>query len=106
MNQRNWLLERKATTGLGKNLDLVTTRPSIQLSGSTSSGVGSATVDILASIDGSNFGWVATITITLSTTVATELFNEDIGTWFSLGCKITTLTGAGAALDLVVAQPG
>lgn len=104
MNQRNWLLERKTTTGRGKNIDLITTKPSVQLSGSTSSGAGSAVVDILASLDGANFGWVATITMALSTTVSTELFNDDIGTWGFLSCNVTSITGTGAGLDLLVGQ--
>lgn len=100
----NKLLNNATTPGIGKKMELTTSKPSIQLTGSTTSGTGSAVVNLLASHDGTGFGWVATITIALSTVLSTELLNDDIGKWGQLTAEIKSISGTDAVLNLIVGQ--
>jgi hypothetical protein len=79
-------------------------KKTFQLIGSTDSGVGSTTVDVEFSNDPLQEMWLlgGTITLTLGTTKTTDGFFTQAN-WSFVRGKVTTLTGTGARVTLLMA---
>lgn len=77
-------------------------KKTIQVTGATTSGAGSATVAIEVSND--SVGWIvlATTTLTLSTTPATDGFVLD-APWFAIRANVTAISGTGANVTATIA---
>lgn len=70
-----------------------------QASGTTSSGTGSVTVNVEVSNDLSNWIVLGTISLSLSTTSATDGFTAE-GPWTWVRGNVTAISGTGAAVTL------
>jgi len=96
----NYLLEDVTSTGAGESKDLNPGPRVFQAIGSTSSGSGSATIKVQGSLDNVNFVNLATITLTLSTTVATDGFAID-SLWKYIRGNVTAISGTDATVSLI-----
>ena len=88
-----------SVTGAGEAHQPVNERRTFQAVGATSAGAGSAIVDIQGSLDGVNWITIATITLVLAVTVATDGFASDAA-WRYVRANCTTLTGTNASVQV------
>lgn len=95
------LLSAATSTGAGNSYEPFGKERSFQLTGSTSSGTGSATVDIEVSNDGTNFLKLATMTLNLSTTVSQSGLLSD-APWRYVRGNVTAISGTGASVTLTM----
>lgn len=72
-----------------------------QATGFTTNGAGAATIKVQVSNDNSNWIDLATITLTLSTTVATDGFASSAA-WAFVRGNVTAISGTGAAVTLIM----
>lgn len=95
------LLTDKTTTGAGTAHDPSNCKRSYQGFGSTSSGAGSATIDVEVSNDNTNWITQGTITLTLATTVSDDGFTTD-APWKYVRGNVTAISGTGAKVSLIL----
>lgn len=87
------ILSAATATGAGPiSLETFTT---FQVVGSMSSGTGSATVAIEVSNNGANWLTLGTVTLSLSTTAATDGF-ASAGDWLNVRANVTSLSANGS----------
>jgi hypothetical protein len=97
------LLDAVTATGAGPSHSLWGDEKSFQVSHSTSSGAGSATVIVQVSNDGSAWIDAATFTLTLSSSVGTEGFTRN-GTWKFVRGYVSAISGTDAQVTLTVSN--
>lgn len=95
------LLSGAIATGAGGSFQPFGSKKVFQAYGTTSAGSGSATVKIQASITGSHWIDLATITLTLGTTVTSDGFASDT-VWPYVRANITALSGTDATVTAVM----
>ena len=76
-------------------------KATIQASGSTTAGSGSATIVIEVSNDDTNWITAGTITLTLGTTSTTDGFTTD-APWKYIRARVTALSGTGASVTALM----
>jgi hypothetical protein len=74
-------------------------RKSYQASGTTTSGTGSASINVEGSLDGSNWDVIGTITLTLGTSSTSDSFASDDRYTLVRG-NVTAISGTGASVNL------
>lgn len=72
----------------------------VQALGNTTSGTGTASIDIQVSNNGDNWLTLSTISLTLGTTVTTDGF-ANTAPWGYFRANVTTLTGTGAKVTVI-----
>lgn len=97
------LLDNVTATGAGAYFKPFGVKRSFQAEGETSSGAGSATVDVEVSNDCVNYVTAGTITLTLSTTTSDDGFVTDAA-WVCVRGNVTAISGTGASVSLVMGQ--
>lgn len=70
-----------------------------QANGLTTAGVGSATVKVQGSLDGSNWTDLGTITLSLSTTISNDGFPVN-APWSHVQATVVAITGTGASVSV------
>lgn len=98
MAAQDFLLENKTATGAGTAYAMVGKR-TFQATGTTTSGSGAATVKIQVSNDASNWLDLATISLTLSTTAASDGLAAD-APWGYVRANVTAISGTGASVTV------
>lgn len=93
------LLNNATATGPGDIIQLRNAEITFQATGSTTTGSGAATIAIEVSNDGRGWLVIGTITLTLSTTVATDGFAVD-AQWNFVRANATAISGTGAAVTV------
>jgi hypothetical protein len=93
------LMSGATATGAGTAQALNKNSKTFQAVGTTSSGSGSVTVAVQCSLDGTNYDTIGTITLTLSTTPASNSFTSaDRCNWHR--GNVTAISGTGASVSL------
>lgn len=101
-NRTHKLLSAAIATGVGADVfSPINGNRTFQADGTTSSGTGSATIKVQASNDNSNWIDLGTITLSLSTTSATDGFTSD-APWAFVRGNVTAISGTGASVNLVM----
>lgn len=95
----------KTTTGASSAFKPKSEKRTYQVIGATTSGAGSATVDIQVSNDCTNYMVLATVTLTLSTSVATDGQASD-APWRCTRANVTAISGTGAYVQVYMAEEG
>lgn len=98
MAAQDYLLNAATTTGAGTAYAMGGKR-TFQASGATTSGAGAATIKIQVSNDGSNWLDLATISLTLSTTSASDGLAAD-APWGYVRANLTAISGTNAAVTV------
>ena len=100
-NRTYKMLDGAIATGAGTNVFNMSTGGSrtFQADGTTSSGSGSATIKVQVSNDNSNWIDLGTVTLSLSTTSATDGFTSD-APWAFVRGNVTAISGTGASVNL------
>lgn len=93
------ILSGATATGAGEVHDPVGAKMAFQAIGVTSSGAGASDVLIEASLDGSNWVTLATISLTLSTTATSDGFVAD-APWAFIRANVNSISGTGATIDV------
>jgi hypothetical protein len=76
-------------------------RKTYQAYGTTSSGTGSATINVEGSLNGSNWDVIGTITLTLGTSSTSDSFASD-DRYEQLRGNVTAISGTGASVNLAM----
>jgi len=92
------ILDAATSTGAGDDFRSPSER-SFQAVGFTTAGSGSATVKIQVSNDNQNWIDLGTISLTLSTTVATDGFASSAA-WAFVRANLTAISGTGASVSV------
>lgn len=95
------LLTDRATTGTDGAVASVGAAKTYQASGATSSGTGSATIQVEGSNDTNNWDVIGTITLTLGTSGDSDSFTSD-DRYAQVRGNVTAISGTGASVDLVM----
>ena len=95
------LLSVKTDTGAGDVIEPIASKRTFQLTGFTSAGAGTADVDVEVSNDGINFKSIDTLSLTLGTTVTSDLFTSD-APWKHVRGNVTTISGTDAEVTLTL----
>lgn len=93
-------LNAVTTTGAGTEFPNLPPEKSCQATGETTAGAGAAVVAIQVSNDGAFWMTAGTISLTLSTTEATDGFAMN-ASWKYLRANATTLSGTGAYVTVI-----
>lgn len=103
VDQNLYLLKDVGSIGAGDALQTRNVSKTFQLIGKTSSGTGSAVVDVEFSNDPTKQNWVlaGTITISLGTSFSTDGFYSRSSWTYARG-NVKTLTGTGAQVSLII----
>lgn len=72
-----------------------------QANGTTSNGAGAATIQVQGSNNGTNWDTIGTISLTLSTTSASDGFSSDDRYCLVRG-NVTAISGTGASVSLIM----
>lgn len=92
------LLNAATATGAGNAIGGVNGAKTYQAYGATSSGSGSATIVVQGSNNGANWDTIGTITLTLTTTTASDSFaSED--RYGQVRMNVTAISGTGASVS-------
>lgn len=75
-----------------------------QVSGAVTTGVGSVTVVIEASINGDGWLTLGTVSLTLSTTTATDGFTYDDYPWVLYRARVSSISGTGASVSAFMSE--
>lgn len=95
------LLNNTTDTGVGPSVSKNAPKAAIQATGATTAGTGSATLVVEVSNDGANWLPHDTLTLTLSTVVATAGIEMD-APWAYVRGNVTAISGTGAAVSLIM----
>lgn len=98
MASQDYLLNGKTSTGAGTAYAMGGKR-TFQASGATTAGAGAATIKIQVSNDNANWLDLATISLTLSTTTATDGLAAD-APWGYVRANVTAISGTGASVTV------
>lgn len=93
------LLNNATATGAGSAISLRSADVTFQATGITTAGAGSATTAIEVSNDGRSWLVVGTITLTLSTTAASDGFAIS-ARWNFVRANVTAVSGTGASVTI------
>lgn len=93
------LLNNATATGAGTAIPLRNSKVTFQATGATTASAGAATIAVEVSNDGRGWLVIGTITLTLSTTVATDGFAVD-AQWNFVRANVTAISGTGAAVTV------
>lgn len=94
------LANAATTTGIKTASVLRKGTKTFQAYGTTTAGAGAATAKIEATVDGTSWDLVGTISLTLGTTVTSDSFSSVDG-YAAHRANITALSGTGAAVTVV-----
>jgi len=100
----NIMLDAATATGAGGSRELHNAgnaNATFQADGTTSSGAGSATIDVEVSNNGVNWDTMGTITLTLATTTSSDGFASN-ASWKYVRGNVTAISGTGAAVSLTM----
>jgi hypothetical protein len=97
------LLSAATSTGAGSSANAVCVDRTFQAVGVTTAGAGAATIKIQVSNDDTNWIDLGTITLTLSTTDATDGFASQAA-WQHVRANITAISGTGASVTVYMAE--
>lgn len=75
-----------------------------QVSGAVTEGAGAATVIVEASIDGVGWLTLGSVSLTLSTTVATDGFTYDDYPWVLYRARVSSISGTGASVSAFMSE--
>ena len=92
------LLDAKTATGAGTGIYKDAPLSTFQATGTTTSGAGAATINIEVSNDQTNWLTLGTISLTLSTTSATDGFVAN-SPWKFVRGNVTAISGTGASVS-------
>lgn len=95
------LLSAVAVTGASGAFKPRDKKATFQATGLTTAGAGAATIKIQATIDGTNWLTIATITLTLSTVTSSDGFAMDAA-WESVRANVTAISGTGASVTVLM----
>lgn len=95
------LLDAKTTTGAGTSIFKDAPITTFQAFGTTSAGSGTGVINIEVSNDNTNWLVLGTISLTLSTTTATDGFVAN-APWKHVRANVTTLSGTGASVTALM----
>jgi len=95
------ILDSATTTETGASHNFWGKYFTFHATGSTSSGAGSATILIEVSNDNSNFITMATISLTLSTSVSSDGFASQ-APWRYQRARVSAISGTGASVSVTV----
>src|SRR3990167_7389421 len=93
------LLNAATATGGGSAIEARASNMAFQAIGTTSSGAGTAAVDIEGSLDGTNFLVLGTISLTLATTASNDGFATD-APWAHIRANVTSISGTDASVTV------
>lgn len=93
------LLNAATATGAGTTIGRAPAEKTFHLIGSTTNGAGAATVYVQGSNDGTNYITLATLTLTLSTTVSSDGC-VITAPWVYLRGNVNAISGTGASVSL------
>jgi hypothetical protein len=94
------LLESGTTVAAAASKQLNGGKAVFQAMGTTSAGAGSATIEIQGSLDDTNWVDLGTISLTLSTTSATDGFAID-APWEKVRANVTAISGTDASVTVL-----
>lgn len=97
------LLSAATTAAAGSKKTLVGAFNTFQAVGTVSSGTGAATINIEVSNDETNWIVAGTITLTLSTTAATDGFTISAA-WPFCRANVTAISGTGASVTVTAGR--
>lgn len=97
------LLNAATATGAGESQSLWGDEKSVQVTHSTSAGVGAAVVVFQVSNDNATWIDAATFTLTLSTTPTAEGFTRN-GPWKYVRGYVSSISGTGAAVTMTASN--
>ena len=93
------LLDAVTTTATGEKQKPLVVNRTFQLIGNTSAGVGAASVKVQVSNDGTNWVDLATLSLTLGTTVTSDS-TSSAAPWLYVRGKVDSISGTGANVSL------
>lgn len=95
------LLDQATTTGAGFSTASPAPHSAIQVYGTTTSGTGSATVNVEVRNAGGPWMVAGTISLSLSTTATGDGFVMDAG-WHEVRANVTAISGTGATVSVTM----
>lgn len=103
-NESDILLDAVIATGAGASKQPSGPRMAFQADGVTSAGAGAVDVDVEASLDGVAWVVLGTISLVLSTILATDGFASD-APWKFIRGNVTSISGTDATVTLRMGAP-
>jgi len=100
------MLSAVTTVSTGEGFDPIAQNLTFQGIGTTTSGAGSATVVVEASLDGTNFNTLATITLPIvdENTPFADSFAIN-ASWINIRGRVSAISGTGTSVNLFMAGP-
>jgi hypothetical protein len=95
----------RTTTGAGTTFDLGGTARTYYVYGSTTAGAGACAMKIEVSNNGASFALLATVSLTLSTTVSADGF-ASTAPWKYVRGNVDSISGTGAKCSLLSGSTG
>lgn len=95
------LLSAAITVAAGTAKGGVASRKTYQANGTTTNGAGAATIQVQGSNDGTSWDTIGTISLTLSTTNASDSFSSD-DRYAVVRGNVTAISGTGASVNLTM----
>jgi hypothetical protein len=95
------MIDGAIATGVHSAVEPLGNKRTFQAIGNTSAGAGASTIEIQVSNDGTNFHTVDTLSLTLSTTVSSDVY-ETAAPWKFVRGNVATISGTDATVSLIM----